>query len=149
MLAHAYPQKSPEHQSSLWDLPPLRKTQVAQLVIPVSWSTRLDKRWFGQRAACQPASKLAMMLMIIGRSVSTIMVGRPLCFFLSLGVWGFDSKNFFSTFESLNLGFGASIQRTSFQPLNLWIFEFGVWKLQKLQFFSVCNLPKYPNYLTT
>ena len=58
-----------------------------------------------------------------------------------------DSKNFFSTFESLNLwiwvlglrfkellfnlwifeslnlGSGASIQRTSFQPLNLWIFE--------------------------
>ena len=53
--------------------------------------------------------------------------------FESLNFGGFDSKNFFSTFESLNL----------------WIFEFGVWKLQKLQFFSVCNLPEYPNYLTT
>ena len=39
-------------------------------------------------------------------------------------------------FESLNLGFGASIQRTSFQPLNLWIFESGVWGFDSKNFFS-------------
>ena len=40
-------------------------------------------------------------------------------------------------FESLNLGFGASIQRTSFQPLNLWIFESGVWGFDSKNFFSI------------